>query len=121
MGRGVYIAPFHNPREISGQPFPAMNKRFSRLEQAYALANTFSRAIVQTHARFFHRNEGAALYRRQCDTHCLQRFLDTAHCQHFDSSSPPQQFFPGAITADMPDLSLTIRIFVGELCENWCI
>ena len=29
--------------------------------------------------------------------HCLQRFLDTAHCQHFDSSSP-QQLFSGAIT-----------------------
>ena len=36
---------------------------------------------------------------RQYDRHCQQRFLDTAHCRHFDSSSPPpQQFFSGAIT-----------------------
>ena len=32
-------------------------------------------------------------FRRQYDRHCLQRFLDTAHCRHFDGSSPQAIFF----------------------------
>ena len=61
-GLGVYIVPLRSARELSGQPFVAMNKRFFRLEQALLLAKTCTRAFMQIHACFFNQSASSFIY-----------------------------------------------------------
>jgi len=58
------------------------------------------------------------LFRRQYHRPCLQRFLDNAHCRHFDSSSPPSNYFLGPSLVDIAYQDDQIIVWNVAFCQG---